>query len=754
MTSEYEFRDGISTSSRFVKAGGYMLKVPAIDIAEVGAGGGSIAGIDKGGLLVVGPQSAGAVPGPACYGLGNDRPTVTDANVVLGFINATSLAGGNLNIDRKLSEAADRRPCRRAARADAARCGAWHPAVANAAMARAVRAVTVERGRDPRDLTLMAFGGNGGVHAPDLARQLGIPRVVVPPMSGIFSALGMLASDIEHTALKTVSRHLDRMEVSELKAIKDELQSQVARQLAGDGYQAERTAFLWEADLRHEGQATELTVPFEGEDFEQIRERFVAEYFKTYGYRDATPIELMKVRVAGRGLRENRLEFSAMKIAVRQGASRSGTREVSFARGERAVTVDIVDRSAVGASPRQGPLIIEEFDATIVVPPDARVHKDAIGCIVLEFDAMKVDPITFAVIKSGLDSIADDMAYTVVRIARSEIVKDVMDFSAALCAGDGQMVAQAKTIAQHLGAIPEAMASVLAKFEGDLHDGDVVIMNDPYHGGMHLPDIFMFVPIFHGGKRRAFAVVICHHTDVGGRVPGSNASNSTEIYQEGLRIPPLKLYDRGVLNTTLETLIKINVRVPDRVWGDLSAQFAAAQVGKRGLEKLMQRYGADDVDAYMQELLDYAERLTREEIRTWPKGTYSFTDYIDNDGFSDAPIPIKVAITVNGDGTSACRLHRLLAAGEGRAELDAQLHAFADLSQRALRAAEGRAEQCRPVPLRQGEGAGSVGAQSGDAGRRARRARSPATACSTPCSARWRRSCRTRCRRPARAATA
>ncbi len=264
---------------------------------------------------------------------------------------------------------------------------------------------------------------------------------------------------------------------------------------------------------------------------------------------------------------------------------------------------------------------------------------------------MKVDPITFAVIKSGLDSIADDMAYTVVRIARSEIVKDVMDFSAALCAGDGQMIAQAKTIAQHLGAIPEAMESVLAKYGDDLHDGDVVIMNDPYHGGMHLPDIFMFMPIFEGGKRRAFSVVICHHTDVGGRVPGSNASDSTEIYQEGLRLPPLKLYDRGVLNTTLEALIKINVRVPDRVWGDLSAQFAAAQVGKRGIEKLMQRYGADEVDAYMQELLDYAERMTRAEIKTWPRGTYRFTDYIDNDGFSETPIAIKVAITVNDDGS-------------------------------------------------------------------------------------------------------
>ncbi|MDR6660163.1 N-methylhydantoinase A [Tardiphaga robiniae] len=386
MTSEYEFRDGISTSSRFIKAGGYMLKVPAIDIAEVGAGGGSIAGIDKGGLLVVGPQSAGAVPGPACYGLGNDKPTVTDANVVLGFINATSLAGGNLNIDRNLSETAIRTHVGDPLELSLLDAAHGIRAVANAAMARAVRAVTVERGRDPRDLTLMAFGGNGGVHAPDLARQLGIPRVVVPPMSGIFSALGMLASDIEHTALKTVSLYLDKMQVSDLKAIKSELQQQVAGQLAGDGYQAERTMFLWEADLRHEGQATELTVPFEGEDFDQIRERFVAEYFKTYGYRDATPIELMKVRVAGRGLRENRLDFSAMKIAARQGASRSGTRDVSFARGEAAIAVNIVDRSAVGLSPRQGPLIIEEFDATIIVPPDARVHKDAIGCIVLEFE--------------------------------------------------------------------------------------------------------------------------------------------------------------------------------------------------------------------------------------------------------------------------------------------------------------------------------------------------------------------------------
>lgn len=387
MTSEYEFRDGISTSSRFVKAGGYMLKVPAIDIAEVGAGGGSIAGIDKGGMLTVGPHSAGAMPGPACYGLGNDRPTVTDANVMLGYINANALAGGRLTIDRGLSEKAIGAHVGEALNLPLPEAAHGIRAVANAAMARAVRAVTVERGRDPRDFTLMAFGGNGGVHAPDLARQLGIPRVVVPPMSGIFCAVGMLASDVEHTGLATVTSRLDAMTAADLAAIKAGLQAEVAARLDQDGYPQERRHYLWEADLRHEGQATELTVPFEGEDLDRLREGFVAEYFKTYGYRDETPIELMKVRVAGRGLREKRLDFADLKIAARAGASRSGTRPVSFARGDAPIPVEIVGRDAIGAAPRQGPIIIEEFDATIIVPPDATVHKDAIGCIVLEFPA-------------------------------------------------------------------------------------------------------------------------------------------------------------------------------------------------------------------------------------------------------------------------------------------------------------------------------------------------------------------------------
>jgi N-methylhydantoinase B len=264
------------------------------------------------------------------------------------------------------------------------------------------------------------------------------------------------------------------------------------------------------------------------------------------------------------------------------------------------------------------------------------------------------DPITFAVVKSALDAIVDEMAYAVIRTARSEIIRDVMDYSAALCDAEGRLIAQAKTIAQHLGAVPDAMQSVRREFAGDLHPGDVVIMNDPYEGGMHIPDVFLFLPIFVDGSLEAFAVVIGHQTDMGGRVPGSNASDSTEVYQEGLRIPPVKLYERGVVSRAVRRIIEKNVRVPDRVLGDIGAEYAAAKVGERELGKLFARYGRAMLRGYLDALLDYAERVTRAEIARWPKGTYRFTDYLDSDGFSDTPVPLTVAITVHDDGHLTC----------------------------------------------------------------------------------------------------
>lgn len=259
------------------------------------------------------------------------------------------------------------------------------------------------------------------------------------------------------------------------------------------------------------------------------------------------------------------------------------------------------------------------------------------------------DPFTFAVIKSALDTIVDDMAYTVMRTARSSIVRDVLDYSCTLCDAEGLILAQAKTVALHLGAVPDAVAAMLAKFGSDLAPGDVIIFNDPYNGGMHLPDIFMFKPIFIGGKLQGHAVVIAHHCDVGGRVPGSNAADSTEIYQEGLRIPPLKLYSAGIANETLLSLIRQNVRLPDLVIGDLEAQLATCNIGEREFCRLLERYGIEESRGYFARLIDYGETLTRKAIAAWPDGTYRFTDYIDGDGLVDQRIPIVCAITVAGD---------------------------------------------------------------------------------------------------------
>ncbi|MEX3960468.1 hydantoinase B/oxoprolinase family protein [Trinickia sp. EG282A] len=244
------------------------------------------------------------------------------------------------------------------------------------------------------------------------------------------------------------------------------------------------------------------------------------------------------------------------------------------------------------------------------------------------------------------------MAFAVMRTARSPIIRDVLDYSVTLCDAAGRILAQAKTVALHLGAVPDAVDIVISKFAATCKPGDVIILNDPYEGGMHLPDIFMFKPIFFETRLQGFAVVIAHHCDVGGRVPGSNAADSTEIFQEGLRIPPTKLYVGGEQNETLVNIIRKNVRLPDLVLGDLEAQLATCNIGERELLRMMDRYGEDNLRLYFDELLDYGERLTRKAIEAWPDGTYEFTDYIDNDGFTSDAIPIKCAITVKGSSLS------------------------------------------------------------------------------------------------------
>ena len=263
---------------------------------------------------------------------------------------------------------------------------------------------------------------------------------------------------------------------------------------------------------------------------------------------------------------------------------------------------------------------------------------------------LKTDPIAFELFKNAIFSIADEMALTVFRTTYSGVLKDNMDFSTGFADADGRLAAQGLTLPGHLGSVPTAMQSIMRHYKDDMAPGDVFIMNDPFDGGMHLPDIFIFKPLYHAGERLAFAATVCHHCDVGGRVAGSNASDSTEIYAEGLRIAPMKLYEAGRINKTIMTFIERNVRLPVQLFGDLRAQLAACHIAEQQFADLVGRFGAAATKHYMQETIDYAERLTRSALAELPDGEWSFEDFIDDDGV-DYGKPIRLFVTIRKQGS-------------------------------------------------------------------------------------------------------
>ena len=266
---------------------------------------------------------------------------------------------------------------------------------------------------------------------------------------------------------------------------------------------------------------------------------------------------------------------------------------------------------------------------------------------------LKIDPITSEIMRSALASAADEMAMALYRTSRSTIVRDALDFSTSLADSSGEMIAQCVTIPLHMGAVPYAMETLFNKFGGQMEDGDIFILNDPFDGGMHIPDIFIVKPVFWEGTRIAFAIATAHHLDLGGRLPGSSASDNTEIFQDGFRIPWMKLFRRGAPEHSILELLAANIRVPELTLGDLEAQLSAVHIGQRAVLDLVRRYDVQTFLVCAHSLLDYTEQLVRAEIATWPKGTFSFTDYLDSDGCGGPRTKIHVQLTVVGDTLAA-----------------------------------------------------------------------------------------------------
>ena len=684
-TTDYEVGGAISSTTRLTGGGGYPLNVPVIDVAEVGAGGGSIAWIDDGGSLRVGPRSAGANPGPACYGRGGLEPTVTDANVILGYLNPDAIAGGAIAIDPSLAERALQERIADPLGIDLLEAAYGVHLIANSEMMGAIRAVSTQRGRDVRDFALVAFGGCGPIHAVELARTVGIKTVIVPESPGLFSAFGLLTTDIEFQRATNFYADVEALDTTDLNARLDELRRQVVASATHEAIEDVPLEFELEADFHYWGQSHELTVrlPFRQvtkEVLADLVERFEAEHERTYGHRaQGEGVVLVTARVIGRApqsLEVRHGSFQGQKTVDGRTAGERHRRayfgaEIGFRQAA------LIGRRDLQGKPRPGPLVIEEYDSVTVVPPGCDAHLDPAGFIVISVPgpgenqasaaapttgSMKheagngktglgrdIDPVQFELIKNSMSFLVNEMGLTLVRTSYSGILRDNMDFATGIADIRGEMVAQGLSVPMQFGPMPDAVAAVQAYWSGRMEPGDIFILNDPFEGGTHLPDVFFIKPVFFEGEPLCFVCISGHQVDMGGRIAGSNACDSTEVYAEGLRIPPLKLFERGEPNETMFRLIEKNVRVPIKVLGDFRAQISGLKTGEDGVGELVARYGVEAIKHYWAELLDHGERMTRAAILELPDGRYEFTDYLDSDGIEARPVPIKVALTIGGD---------------------------------------------------------------------------------------------------------
>ena len=261
-----------------------------------------------------------------------------------------------------------------------------------------------------------------------------------------------------------------------------------------------------------------------------------------------------------------------------------------------------------------------------------------------------LDPITFELIRNSLSTIIDEMALAMNRTAYSPLIRDLFDFATGMCDAKGEIIAEGLVNPVHSGVFPLFVKAVLKNWDGCIYPGDVFMCNDPYEGASHIPDVYTVRPVFIDDELVAFTGSIAHQLDFGGKTPGSNACDNTSIYQEGLRIPPLKYFERGQRNYSLYRLIEKNVRISDKVLGDLESQVAATALGERELIKLVNKYGGwKTFHPYVEELLDYSECLSRLAIRALPDGEYEFEDWMDDDGFSSNPVRFYLKISVKDD---------------------------------------------------------------------------------------------------------
>jgi 5-oxoprolinase (ATP-hydrolysing) len=650
------------------KIGDYQAMVPMVDIDTIGAGGGSIAFVDQGGVFRVGPQSAGADPGPACYGRGGTEPTSTDAQLVLGRLRPDrGLLGGAMGLDLELAERAMRGVAERLGMTvEEAALGALQ--IQKYGMTQAIELNSVRRGYDPREFTLVAAGGAGPLFACDIALELEIPRVLVPAHPGIVAATGLLATDLQHELVATERHQLKTLDPGRIELRYEELVVQALAQLDAEGVPEERRLVRRLADCRYAGQGYEVRFdvpdgPVDEAWASELAERFHRAHDAEYGHRFDAQIEIVNVRVLAVGRVD---ELDPGELAAGDGdpsGARTIERDVVFdvdGQAERRPT-PFYERERLRAGDRiEGPAVIEQYDSTTVVPPGLVAEIDRSGNVVIdcttraraggERSSGLATPILMRVIGGAFTSIAKEMAGVLYRMSYSSIIRESEDLGAGIFDRDGNELAESDSTPMFMGAMPKIVKNVIRILGDDIHDGDVILHNDPYGGATHSPDVAIVIPIFSDGELVGFSGASAHVLDIGGAYPGL-AIDLVDNWSEGNIYRAVKLQEQGVWQAALWKHILENVRTPTFNNGDIQAMIAACELAKRRYLELLGRYGRETVLGSARGWLEYSEAMLRQEIAKVPDGRYETeVGWLDDDGANRGkPLPVKVAVEIAGD---------------------------------------------------------------------------------------------------------
>ncbi|MEQ9642448.1 MAG: hydantoinase B/oxoprolinase family protein [Alphaproteobacteria bacterium] len=651
--------DGEYERSFETEVAGVRMRAPMMHIHTVAAGGGSILTYD-GGRFRVGPESAGANPGPACYRRGGPL-TVTDCNVMLGKIqpeNFPAVFGPNgdepLDADVVREKFATLAEEAGMAAEDAAE-GFLRIAVEN--MANAIKKISVQRGHDVTEYTLNCFGGAGGQHACLVADTLGMTQVFLHPYAGVLSAYGMGLADIRAMRERQIESELGDATLETVRDRFAEIEVEARKEVLDQGIEDARIEIVRKVHLRYAGSHQPLLVDLADEA--TMRDAFDAAHRSRYGFSAPERVLLVEaISLEAIGATDSADESP---MAKRDGGSFEPLRTAKMHSDGTWAEVPLYDRDTMFPGDKvDGPAIVIEKTGTNVVEPGWRAELNDYGHLILtrvvprpktEAIGTTVDPVMLEVFNNLFMSIGEQMGATLANTAYSVNIKERLDFSCALFDPDGNLVANAPHLPVHLGSMGASVKAIVDGNAGRMKPGDTYMLNAPYAGGTHLPDVTVITPVFDkAGEEIVFFVAARgHHADIGGRTPGSAPPDSTHIDEEGVLIENFKLVDQGRLREAETRALLAGAKYPCRNIGDnmadLAAQIAANETGVREVRKMVEHFGLEVVQAYMRHVQDNAEEQVRRVLGVLKDRSFSFA--LDNGA------KIEVAIKVDREARAA-----------------------------------------------------------------------------------------------------